>query len=76
MQNIIFSDTNIKKNRWIYLCSFTNNISNVKMNINLFYKFTNIKPKNFKWYSIDREKKEFIPSFTKKILFKVSKIYI
>ena len=76
VKNIIFTDTIIKKNKWIYLSSFTNNISNIKMSINLFYKFTNVKPKNFKWHSIVREKKEFIPSFTKKIFLKISKVYI
>ena len=76
IQNSIFKDAKIKKNRWIYLSSFTNNISNIKMSINLFYKFTNVKPKNFKWHSIGREKSDFIPSFTKKIFLKISKICI
>ena len=65
-----------KKNGWIYLCSYKNNISNIKMNINLFYKFTEGKPLNFQWHSIEKEGKDFIPSFTKKIFKKVSRVYL
>ena len=61
---------------WNYLCNYKNNISNIKMNINLFYKFTKVKPKNFTWYSFDRSIDEFIPSFTKKIFKKIEKLYI
>ena len=64
-----------KKNGWIYLCNYKKNISNIKMNINLFYKFTKNKPKKYKWYSIDKPNSEFIPSFTKKIFREVSKVY-
>ena len=61
---------------WHYLCNYKNNISNIKMNINLFYKFTNNKPSNFKWYSAKHFEKEFMPSFTKKIINKIQKAYI
>ena len=64
------------KKKWIYLCNYKNNISNIKMSINLFYKFTKDKPKNFKWYYIDRPENEFIPSFTKKIFKKITKVYV
>jgi len=75
-QNADFK-TNKKRNyRWIYLCNYKNSISNIKMNINLFYKFTNAKPKNFKWYSINQLENEFIPTFTKKIIKKIYKVYI
>ena len=67
---------NLKKNGWNYLSNYKNNISNIKMNIKLFYKFTNHMPKNFSWHSIDRLENEFIPSFTKKIFKKISKVYI
>ena len=69
------SQNSIKKGGWIYLCNYKNNISNTKMDINLFYKFTKFKPKNFKWYSLNQSRSEFIPSFTKKIIEKVSTLY-
>ena len=68
--------SNIKKNNgWIYLCNYKNNISNIKMDINLFYKFARNKPKKYKWHSIDRPNNEFIPSFTKKIFRKIAEVY-
>ena len=45
------------------------------MNINLFYKFTKNKPKNFNWYYLSKSNNEFIPSFTKKIIKKLERIY-
>jgi len=66
---------NKKNNDWIYLCNYKNSMSNIKMNINLFYKFIKNKPERYKWYSIDQKNNEFIPSFTKKILRKISKVY-
>jgi len=65
---------NKKKIGWIYLCSYKNNISNIKMNINLFYKFTNKKPKNYKWHSIKNSRNEFMPTFTKKIINRINKV--
>ena len=73
---ILVSKYNLNKKGWIYLCNFNIYISNIKMNINLFYKFTNNKPKKFTWHPIDQSKNEFIPSFTKKIIQKISKLYI
>ena len=67
---------NIKKKGWIYLCNYKNNISNIKMDINLFYKFTKNKPEKFIWHPIDRLKNEFMPSFTKRIFRKIEKLYI
>ena len=46
------------------------------MNINLFYKFTRNKPKNYKWYSIEKIENVFLPSFTKRIIKKINKVYI
>ena len=66
----------MKKRGWIYFCSYKNNISNIQLDINLFYKFTKNKPENFTWYYIDRINSEFIPSFTKKIFEKIIKVYL
>ena len=73
---ILISKNSSNKKGWIYLCNYKNNISNINMNINLFYKFTNNKPKKFTWYPLSQSRNEFIPSFTKKIIQKVSKLYI
>jgi len=73
---MVISNNNLKIKGWNYLCNYKNNISNIKMNINLFYKFTVHKPKNFTWYSIDGSNVTFIPSFTKKIFQKVKKLYV
>ena len=72
----VISNHNLKIKGWKYLCNYKNNISNIKMNINLFYKFTKNKPKKFTWYSINGSNVEFIPSFTKKIFKKVKKLYV
>ena len=72
----VISNHNLKIKGWNYLCNYKNNISNIKMNINLFYKFTINKPKRFTWYSIDRPNVTFIPSFTKIIFNKVKKLYV
>jgi len=72
----VAKSTNMKKRGWIYFCSYKNNISNIELNINLFYKFTKNKPENFTWYYIDRINSEFIPSFTKKIFEKIVKVYL
>ena len=71
----IVTPNNRKNNGWTYWCNYKNNISNIKMDINLFYKFIKNKPKKYNWYSIDEPNIEFIPSFTKQILKKISKVY-
>ena len=71
----IVTSNNKKNNGWIYLCNYKNNISNVKMNISLFYKFIKNKPKNYTWHPINRRSNEFIPSFTKRIFKKIAKVY-
>ena len=65
-------ETNLKKSKanWKFLSNYKNSISNIKLNINLYYKFSNKIPSNFNWYSIEKNK-EFIPTFTKKIFKKV-----
>ena len=59
---------------WKFLSNYKNSISNIKVNINLYYKFSNKIPLNFSWFSIDKNK-EFIPSFTKKIFKRVSTLF-
>ena len=55
-----------RNNNWIFLKNYKNSISNLRLNINLYYKFSNKIPPKFNWYSL-KETKEFMPSFTKKI---------
>jgi A/G-specific adenine glycosylase len=63
----------VKKN-WKLLNNYKNSISNIKLNINLYYKFSKKIPPNFNWYSIEKNK-EFIPTFTKKIFKQVSILF-
>ena len=72
----VVANNNLKKRGWNYLCNYKNNISNIKMNINLFYKFIKNKPKEFNWYSVNKSSHEFIPSFTKKIITKIEKLFL
>ena len=64
----------IKYKSWKFLKNYKNSISNLKLNINLYYKFSNKIPSNFNWYSINKNK-EFIPSFTKKIFKQISILF-
>ena len=64
-----------KKNKgWKFLRKYNNFISNKKLKINLYYKFTKKIPLNFEWYSL-KKNKEFIPTFTKKIFKQVLILY-
>ena len=63
-----------KDQNWKFLKNYKNSISNLKLNINLYYKFSNKLPPNYNWYSL-KDNKEFFPSFTKKILRQVSNIF-
>ena len=66
---------NAKENTsWKFLKNYQSSISNLKLNINLYYKFTNKKPSTYNWYFL-KNNKEFIPSFTKKILRQVSTLF-
>jgi len=66
---------NIKRNKkWKFLKNYKNSISNQKLNINLYYKFSNKIPLSHKWYSLNNNR-EFIPSFTKKIFRQVSVLF-
>ena len=46
---------------------YKNSISNKKLNINLYYKFSKTIPPKFSWHSLEKNK-EFIPTFTKRYL--------
>ena len=66
--------TSKKNKHWKFLCNYKNSISNKKLNINLYYKFSSKIPSKYNWYSLNKNK-EFIPSFTKKIFKQVSNLY-
>ena len=63
-----------KFKNWNFLCNYKNSISNKKLDINLYYKFSNKIPKNLNWYSLYNDK-EFLPTFTKKIFRQVESLY-
>ena len=69
-------ETNFKRKSvgWKFLKKYKNSISNRKLNINIYYKFSKKIPSSFFWHSIE-ENKEFIPSFTKKIFRQVSSLF-
>ncbi len=59
---------------WKFLKRYKNSISNKNLNMNLYYKFSNKIPESFVWYSVDKNK-EFIPTFTKRIIRQVSILF-
>ena len=59
---------------WKLLNNYNNSISNLKLNINLYYKFSNKIPSEYSWHSLD-DKKEFMPTFTKKIFRQISNLF-
>ena len=64
-----------KRNKsWKFLCNYKNSISNKKLNINLYYKFSSKIPSEYNWYSLNQNK-EIIPSFTKKIFKQILYLY-
>ena len=63
-----------KNQKWIFLKKYKNSISNLKLNISLYYKFSNKIPRLYNWYSL-KNNKEFVPSFTKKIFKQVSTLF-
>ena len=67
-------ETSKKNKNWKFLCNYKNSISNKKLHINLYYKFTSKIPSEYNWYSLNKNN-EFIPSFTKKIFKKISHLY-
>ena len=64
------SKKKLKSKSWKFLKNYKNSISNLKLNINLYYKFSNKIPSNYNWYFL-KNNKEFIPSFTKRIFNQV-----
>ena len=63
-----------KIKNWNFLCNYKNSISNKRLDINLYYKFSNKIPKDLNWHSIHNNK-EFLPTFTKKIIRQVENLY-
>ncbi len=63
-----------KVKNWNFLCNYSNSISNKRLNIDLYYKFSHKIPKDLSWYSL-YDKKEFMPSFTKKIFKQLENLY-
>ena len=59
---------------WKFLKNYKNSISNLNLNINLYYKFSNKIPKSYNWFYINNNK-ELIPSFTKKIFNQVLTLF-
>ncbi len=67
-------ETAKKNKKWKFLCKYKNSISNKKLNLNLYYKFSSKIPPNYNWYSL-KKNNEFIPSFTKKIFKQITHLY-
>ena len=65
---------NAENEDWRFLKNYKNSISNLNLNINLYYKFSNKIPKSYNWYSLNNNR-ELIPSFTKKIFNQVSTLF-
>ena len=68
------SNGSLKDINWTFLKNYKNSISNLKLNINLYYKFSDKIPTTYSWYSL-KNNKEFIPSFTKKIFQQVLTLF-
>jgi len=66
--------TSKKNKNWKFLCNYKNFISNKKLNLNLYYKFSSRIPSRYNWYSL-KKNREFIPSFTKKIFKEIIHLY-
>ncbi len=65
---------NFSNKNWKLLKKYKNSISNKKLNINLYYKFSKVIPPKFSWHSLEKNK-EFIPTFTKKVFRQVSNLF-
>ena len=74
MPKIKESNNSNKIHNWKFLKSYKNSISNLKLNIKIYYKFSNKIPSSYSWYSLEKNK-EFIPNFTKKIFRQVSTLF-
>jgi A/G-specific adenine glycosylase len=71
----VIKETKNKKKlkNWNFHSNFKNSISNKKLNINLYYKYSSILPFQSQWFSL-KANNEFIPTFTKKIFKQFSRI--
>ena len=67
-------ETSKKNKNWKFLCNYKNSISNKKLNINLYYKFSSKIPFKYNWFYLNKNS-DFIPTFTKKIFRQVSHLY-
>jgi len=67
-------ETTKKNKSWKFLCNYKKFISNKKLNINLYYKFSSKIPSKYNWYSLNKNN-DFIPTFTKRIFKQVSHLY-
>jgi A/G-specific adenine glycosylase len=67
-------ETSKKNKNWKFLCNYKNLISNKRLNINLYYKFSSKIPSKYNWYSLNKNN-DFIPTFTKKIFKQISHLY-
>ena len=74
MPKIKESNDSIRIQDWKFLKSYKNSISNLRLNIKIYYKFSNKIPSSYNWYSLEKNK-EFIPNFTKKIFRQVSTLF-
>ncbi len=74
MPKIKESNNSNKIHNWKFLKSYKNSISNLRLNIKIYYKFSNKIPSSYSWYSLEKNK-EFIPNFTKKIFRQVSTLF-
>ena len=68
------SNNSLINQNWKFLKSYKNSISNLKLKINLYYRFSDKIPSTYSWFSLDSNQ-EFIPSFTKKIFRQVSTLF-
>ena len=62
-----------KTKNWNFHSNFKNSISNKKLNINLYYKYSSTLPFQSQWFSL-KTNNEFIPTFTKKIFKQISRL--
>ncbi len=67
-------ETSKKNKNWKFLCNYKNSISNKKLNINLYYKFSLKIPPKYNWFYLNNNS-EFVPTFTKKIFQQISNLY-
>ncbi len=74
LPKIKVTNDEFKSKDWKFLKNYKNFISNKKLSINLYYKFSNKIPQSFTWYSVNNNK-ELIPSFTKKIFNQISVLF-